>query len=217
MEEPEFFDRARYEHVRQDVLCPRCGSLPRHRILALWFENHREELRASSILYFAPESCIMLWMRRNGVHCTTADLYERANLQLDIQDTGLPAGSWDLVVCNHVLEHVDDFRLALRELHRILRPGGSLVCSFPMDPTIELLDEDSSVRTPEDRRKRFGQHDHLRIFGMGAARFLEEAGFRVERIDGANCPAEILPVVGPADYDINLLFRCEKDCSSDEG
>lgn len=126
----------------------------------------------------------------------------------------MPDESYDLIVCNHVLEHVDDFRKALKEMYRILRPGGSFVCSFPMDPTIELLDEDSSVQTEEERVKRFGQNDHLRVFGMKADRFLEEAGFTVEKIDGRDYPDEILPVVGPADYDINLLFRCIKTSST---
>ena len=148
------------------------------------------------------------WMRRRRIPCTTADLFQEADLSIDIQDTGLDDGSFDFVVCNHVLEHVDDFRAALSELHRILRKDGSLICSFPMDPAIELVDEDPSVRTPEGRVERFGQHDHMRVFGMGADRLLADAGFSVERIDGSDYPAEILPVVGPADYDMNVLFRC---------
>ena len=62
----------------------------------------------------------------------TADLYSDADLKLDIQATGLADESFDVIVCNHVLEHVDDFRIALKELHRLLCPGGSLICSFPM-------------------------------------------------------------------------------------
>ena len=105
---------------------------------------------------------------------------------------------------------MDDFRVALKEMYRILRPGGSFICSFPMDPNVELLDEDPSVQTDEERVRRFGQDDHRRVFGMKADRFLTEAGFSVERIEGKDYPEEILPVVGPADYDMNLLFRCIK-------
>lgn len=210
-ERPERFNPERYAHTRQDVLCPVCRSLPRHRILALWCEGYVGLLRTADILYFAPEDAMMRWMRRNGVACTTADLYAKADLQLDIQATGLTDGSWDMVFCNHVLEHVDDFRAALAEVRRILRPGGSLVCSFPMDPEIDLVDEDPSVTTEEGRLRRFGQNDHLRVFGMRAGELLAEAGFRVEPISGDDCPKEILPVVGPADYDINLLFRCVKE------
>ena len=153
---------------------------------------------------------MMIWMKKNGVSCTTADLYNEADMKLDIQETGLPDESYDVVVCNHVLEHVDDFRKALRELYRILRKGGSLICSFPMDPNVELLEEDPSVTTEADRIRLYGQNDHKRVFGMKADRFLREAGFTVKKISGDKCPDVILPIVGPADYDINVLFRCVK-------
>lgn len=209
-ERPLRFNPTRYDHTEQNVLCPKCKSLPRHRILALWGEQHLSLLKSGEILYFAPERSMTLWMKRNRVSCTTADLYNKAELKLDIQDTHMPDCSYDIVICNHVLEHVDDFRKALKEIDRILRPSGSLICSFPMDPTIELLDEDQTVRTEEERLRRFGQNDHLRVFGMHPEMFLEEAGFTVERIKGEDFPNEILPIVGPADYDMNCLFWCKK-------
>ena len=79
-----------------------------------------------------------------------------------------------------------------------------------MDPKIELLDEEETPLTPEEHMKRFGQNDHKRVFGMKADQFLTKAGFTVERIDGKDYPDEILPIVGPADYDMNVLFRCIK-------
>ena len=79
-----------------------------------------------------------------------------------------------------------------------------------MDSTIELVDEDPSVETPEERFLRFGQNDHKRVFGMKAEQLLSDAGFTVEIINGADYQEEILPVVGPADYDMNILFRCVK-------
>lgn len=205
---PDCYNPARYAQTRQDVICPVCGSLPRHRILALWCEQHREEL--AGLLYFAPEAGMVKWMKRNGVSFTTADIEEGADLRLDIQDTGLPDRAYGCIVCNHVLEHVDDFRAALKEVYRILENGGCFICSFPMDPAVELLDEDPDVRTDEERIRRFGQVDHRRVFGMQAERLLADAGFSVERICGADCPEQILPVVGPADYDMNILFCCRK-------
>ena len=167
-------------------------------------------LKSSKILYFAQEDGMMRWMKRHHIACTTADLYQKADLKIDIQDTGLPDQSWDIIICNHVLEHVEDFRKALKELHLILRPGGHLICSFPMDPNIEIVDEaePGAILTPEERLQRFGQADHLRVFGMKADLLLADAGFRVERIPGETCPREILPVVGPADYDVNWLLDC---------
>ena len=208
---PERFNPGRYERTKQEVLCPFCRSMPRHRILALWGKAHKRYLRKADILYFAPGMSERTWLKRNKVSCVTADLFDKkVDFKLDIQDTGLPDGSYDVIICNHVLEHVDDFKKALKEMYRILRPGGSFICSFPMDPKIELLDEDPSVQTEEERIRRFGQNDHQRVFGMKADRFLTEAGFEVERIDGKDYPEDILPIVGPADYDMNLLFRCVK-------
>lgn len=192
------------------MICPVCGALPRHRILAIWCKDHIEELRPVSILYFAPEQSMMSYMKRNGISCTTADLYNQADVKTDIQETGFPGDSWDVIICNHVLEHVDDFRVALKELYRILRPGGSLICSFPMDPEVDLVEEGTGNMTAEERIRRFGQHDHQRVFGMHADQLLSEGGFEVGIISGEDCPEDILPVIGPGNYDINRLFDCRK-------
>ena len=210
-ERPKRFNHSRYESARQDVLCPHCKSLPRHRILALWCEKHIDILRGADILYFAPDRCESLWMEKYGMSFKSADLHRAADYKLNIQDTHLPGGSYDIIICNHVLEHVDDFRKALKEMYRVLRPSGSFICSFPMDPSVELVDEDPTVKTEEERLRRFGQNDHLRVFGMHPEQFLTDAGFVVERIIGEDCPEEILPVIGPADYDMNILFWCRKE------
>lgn len=272
LDDPAYYNSDRYVHMNGNVICPVCGALPRHRILALWCEEHidlfisagcqtsspstsdctaslspasncgisspyesnnknsllsasdcgtssssesncKSSLPSTSgILYFASEVCMMRWMKRHQIACTTADLYQKADLKIDIQNTGLPDQSWDIIICNHVLEHVEDFRKALKELFRILKPGGHLICSFPMDPHIEIVDEadPSETLTPEARLQRFGQADHLRVFGLKADILLEEAGFTVETISGETCPPEILPVIGPADYDINRLFNCTR-------
>jgi SAM-dependent methyltransferase len=206
----EVYDRRRYERTPQDVLCPVCGALPRHRILASYLSRHPELMRGRRVLYFAPEQSMVRWMRRYGIDCTTADLFASADLALDIQDTGLDDASWDVVVCNHVLEHVDDWRRALAEVRRVLSAGGMLVCSFPIDPTYATVDEDPSVTGEAERIERFGQRDHLRVFGRDSAELLERAGFRAEVVRGRDCPARIRPVVGPADYDADVLYVCWK-------
>ena len=208
---PDKVDLKRYEQTRQDVICHVCGSLPRHRILAMWCYEHKEELEASEILYFAPEPGIMKWMKKHGIICTTADLMAEADLTMDIQDMGIASESYDYIFCNHVLEHVDDYRIALQEVHRVLRKDGKLICSFPMDLSVEVVDEDPSITTNEDRKKRFGQTDHKRIFGMKANEILEEAGFTVWLIRGKDYSEKILPVIGPANYDLDLLFVCQKE------
>ena len=203
-------DVKRYENTRQDVICPNCGSLPRHRILAMWCEKDIASLKSSKTLYFAPEKSMMMWMNRHHIDITTADLYQEADLKLDIQDTALPDSSYDIIFCNHVLEHVDDYKKALKELHRLLKDGGMLICSFPIDTSVDLVYEDPDIKTFEARIRHFGQFDHKRVFGEHADKLLEATGFKVDRIDGDSYPEIILPVIGPANYDINVLFCCVK-------
>lgn len=205
----EHFNPKRYETIRQDVLCPACMSLPRHRILAAWFDEHKDILKNKKVLYFAPENSMTLWMKRNGVKYTTADLYNDADLKLDIQNTKLPDNSLNIVICNHVLEHVNDFRQALNDVYRILDHDGVFICSFPIDANIDKVDEAADL-TDEECYNRFGQKDHKRVFGVHSDELLVEAGFGVDKICGENFPEEILPVIGPADYDINILFYCWK-------
>lgn len=207
---PSRFNPERYANTRQDVLCPVCRSMPRHRIVAYYLSMHPEVLHGS-ILHFAQEKCLKYWFKRNGIFgFKTADLNEKADLKVDIQATGLQDNSFSLIICNHVLEHVIDFRKALFELYRICAPGGQVILSFPMLKTLEKTYEDASISTPEERVRSFGQNDHLRIFGNDSKRLIEETGFTVEEIDGNEFPQQILPIVGPADYDINVLFCCKK-------
>lgn len=207
---PELYNPFRYKNTKQEVLCPICRSMPRHRILAAWCDESKFYLQNKKILYFAPERCMIRWMKRNEVSCVTADIVARSDLKINIQETGLPDNSYDLIIANHVLEHVGNFISAIEEVYRILRPNGSFICSFPIDPSIELIDEEELPLSVEERLRRFGHSDHRRVFGMKADQFFTDAGFAVNMIRGEDYPDEILPVVGPADYDINILFCCKK-------
>ena len=149
------------------------------------------------------------WFKRNGIGVTTADLYKAADLKLDIEDTGLANGTWDWIVCNHVLEHVNDYQKALHELGRILKPDGRLIISFPIDETLGTVKEDRNVDETE-RIRTFGQIDHWRLFGRDSEAMLRTAGFSVTRISGDGLPESIRPYTGPADYDVNYLFLCER-------
>lgn len=207
-EQPDKFDVRRYANMPQDVVCPVCGSILRHRIIVWHLGEHPELVWGKKILHFAPERGVLRWLRRWGFDVTTADLHGAADLRLDLCDIDLPDGSYDVVICNHVLEHVVDWRRALRELRRVLRSGGLLIYSFPIDSSLSTVYEDSSAVTAEGRVRHFGQHDHLRVFGTDSEDLLAAAGFRVEVVCGADCTDAIYPVRGPADYDSPDIFFC---------
>ena len=203
-------DTRRYKTQKQDVVCPECWSLPRHRILAMWMNEHKDMLAGKRILYFAPVKPGNLWFDRNGIKATTADLYNEADLKLDVQNIDQPDKSWDVIICNHVLEHVDDHKKAIKEMKRIMSDDGIMILSFPVDDRYDTVYEDPSKTTDKQRIRAFGQNDHKRIFGRDSMEMLSRSGFKVEEISGAGMPAEIAPFTGPADYDINILYLCRK-------
>lgn len=209
---PDYYNPVRYRGVEQEVVCPVCGTIPRHRILAVWLAKHKEKLKNKSILCFACEPGIKMWMRRNRITCTTADLFTPADLKLDLCRIDQPDCSWDWIICNHVLEHVADYRKALSELYRILKPGGILIISFPILSSLPTVIEEKahSGHNTRERLERYGQADHLRVFGADSKEILSSFNFRVAVIDGSKMPESILPVTGPADYDVNYLFLCRK-------
>jgi predicted SAM-dependent methyltransferase len=101
---------------------------------------------------------------------------EDVDLRLDLENVELPDGSAGLVICNHVLEHVNDTK-ALAELARLLRPGGALVCSVPIVEGWESTYEDPTITDPKLREVHFGQHDHVRLYGRDFRTRLSAAGF----------------------------------------
>jgi SAM-dependent methyltransferase len=166
---------------RWDVRCLQCGSRERHRLTHLWVtEGGGDKLAGKRILHFAPEKTVMRQMRGNPLY-ETADLHqEGVTHRLDITRTGLPDASYDVVMAHHVLEHIDDDRQAMRELFRLLRPGGFGIFSVPINPTRQRTYENPAITDPALRFVHFGGEDHKRYYGLDFAERLAEAGFAVE-------------------------------------
>ena len=113
----------------------------------------------------------------------TADLESPlADMHFDVQSIPMDNDSVDVVICNHLLEHVEDDRQAMRELYRIMRQGGWGIMLVPEDRQRTTTFEDDSITDAEERTRIFGQYDHRRIYGRDYDDRLREAGFRVERI-----------------------------------
>jgi len=165
------------------ALCPYCGSLERHRLLYLYLRQKtnlfRDEL---SVLHFSPERGLggALASQRNLKYATSWYESDRpADYHLDLTNLALPDNSWDVLIAYHVLEHIPDDRKAMREMFRVLKPGGWAAVQVPIGDAPDT-DEDPSVDTEAERTERFGQFDHLRLYGwQDFADRLTQAGFTV--------------------------------------
>ncbi|MDW5264643.1 MULTISPECIES: methyltransferase domain-containing protein [Acidobacteriaceae] len=166
---------------RIDALCPSCGSLERHRLFWLWFSKDKNALK-EPVLHFAPEKLLEQNFRKLYGKYSTADLFKEADLKLNIEKIDLPSGSFNTVVCNHVLEHVSD-KQALAEIFRILSAEGNLVVSVPIVEGWEHTYENDSIQNPLLRELHFGQSDHVRYYGRDFRSRLKAAGFeKIEEV-----------------------------------
>lgn len=160
----------------RDNVCAGCGSVSRHRLYWLWLNGDLSKVR-EPILHFAAEKVFVNRFRENYQNYQTSDLIQDADLKLDIEDTMLPPDSYETVICNHVLEHVDDEK-ALSEIFRILRSGGRLICSVPIIEGWEDTYENKEILSDTDRERHFDQADHVRFYGRDFRDRLKAAGFK---------------------------------------
>jgi SAM-dependent methyltransferase len=166
---------------RWDARCLNCGSRERHRLLHLWVtEGGRDKLASKRILHFAPEKAFMRRMRGNPLY-ETADLMQPGvTHKVDITDTKLPAAAYDVVMANHVLEHIPDDHTAMLELFRLLKPGGVALLTVPINATRSNTYENPRIAAAAERWAHFSAHDHVRYYGLDFADRLKRAGFQVE-------------------------------------
>jgi SAM-dependent methyltransferase len=170
-------------HGRTNVECPRCGAHDRHRMLRLWLEERGElgQNGRERLLHIAPEYSVGRWLRTlPQIEYVTSDYPAGgADLALDVTNMDLPDESFDTVLCSHVLEHIEDEPAALREIARVLRPGGRAIVLVPVDYGRGETYEDPAIVAPEERRRAYWQDDHLRLYGRDVTRRLGAAGLHV--------------------------------------
>jgi SAM-dependent methyltransferase len=162
---------------RRDRLCWRCGALERHRQIALLFQLRPALLRPGlRVLHIAPEEPVQRLLENAQLSkYLTADLDDpTVDLNFDLNAIPLQDESFDVVICNHVLEHVADDRTALRELARVLAGSGWALLMTPI--VVERTVEDPTITDPDERLRVFGQRDHVRRYGWDYVERLREAG-----------------------------------------
>ena len=177
-----------YVSPRENALCPNCLALERHRLLWLWLLRESDLGRGAvalpRLLHIAPEVALMRKFRK--MYSSQPDRYITADLEspladmhFDVQQIPLGDGEVDAIICNHILEHVEDDSKALRELYRILRPNGWAVILSPVDLEREHTFEDDTITDAKERTRIFGQYDHRRIYGRDYVERLAAVGFEV--------------------------------------
>jgi SAM-dependent methyltransferase len=170
---------------RENVRCPRCNSSARERLIFLFLlRKTRIFVDSIDILHIAPEKNLqrILKERNRGTHVSGDINSPAADVTLDIQNIPYKDAVFDLVICSHVLEHIIDDGKAMRELCRVLKPGGIAILQVPYSPILTKTFENSQVITEKERERVFGQSDHVRIYGTDYTNRLEQAGFEVEKI-----------------------------------
>lgn len=168
---------------RSNALCPRCGSLERHRSLWLYLENRTNFFTdKSKVLHFAPEKMLQQKFKTmHNIEYISADLNSSlADLKTDITNIKCEDNSFDVIFCYHVLEHIPDDRKAMQELLRVMKNTGWAIIMVPIRLDFEKTFEDPNVTTPEERFKIYGQADHVRIYGRDFKEKLTKAGFNVK-------------------------------------
>nr|WP_314835996.1 methyltransferase domain-containing protein [uncultured Flavobacterium sp.] len=201
-----------YETQRNNVLSPSTLSLERHRLLWLYLNEQtdffKSELVSDSsftntkkiklrdaetnsalkVLHFAPEQAFYkLFRNQKNLEYTTTDLFSPlADVKADICDLPFEDNQYDVILCNHVLEHIPDDTKAMQELYRVLKPGGMAILQIPQDLSRATTFADDSITDQKERAKIFGQYDHVRIYGRDYFDKLRSIGFKVVEEDYTN-------------------------------
>jgi len=177
-----------YGKQRENALSPSTLSLERHRLMWLFlrddtdFFTSKEKIKT---LHIAPEQCFLdLFRKQTNLEYITSDLESPiADVKADICNLPFDDNSFNVVFCNHVLEHIIDDTKAMQELYRVLKKGGFGIFQIPQDLSREKTFEDNTITNRTERAEIFGQYDHVRVYGRDYFNKLRSVGFEVDEID----------------------------------
>ena len=203
-----------YGYVRQrpNALSPSTFSLERHRFLWLYLQRKTDFFtKPLKVLHIAPEQCFYKRFRGQGnLDYTTLDISSPlADVKADICSLPFEENTYDVIFCNHVLEHIIDDGKAIRELYRVLKIGGWAVLQVPQDLQRDCTYEDFTITSSKERTRHFGQYDHVRLYGRDYCTRLEKEGFAVFSITCKELvtPEEIKTYALNADEILPLGFK----------
>ena len=172
-----------YVKQRDNALSPGTLSLERHRLLWLYLNNETNFFsKTLKVLHIAHEQCFYnLFKNLKNINYTTFDLNSPlADIKGDICNLPFKENSFDFILCNHVLEHINDDKKAMKELYRVLNKNGTAILQVPINQKSSKTFEDSSIVDKKERIEKFGQYDHIRLYGLDYFKKLESFGFKVD-------------------------------------
>ena len=177
-----------YVKQRENALSPSTLSLERHRLMWLFLRDNTNFFTATKkikVLHIAPEQCFLdIFRKQQNLNYITSDLESPiADVKADICDLPFKENEFDVVFCNHVLEHVPNDTKAMQELYRVLKPGGFGIFQIPQDLSKAITFEDNTITDRKERAKVFGQYDHVRVYGRDYFDKLRSIGFKVDEVD----------------------------------
>ena len=177
-----------YGKQRENALSPSTLSLERHRLMWLFLKDETDFFSSPKklkVLHIAPEQCFLkLFKNQKNLDYITSDLESPiADVKADICNLPFEENQFDVVFCNHVLEHIPDDNKAMQELYRVLKKGGFGIFQIPQDLSREQTFEDDSINDKKERAKIFGQYDHVRVYGRDYFDRLRAIGFKVDEVD----------------------------------
>lgn len=201
--------------IRENAECPYCGSLERTRTLLFYLRNETDIFSSlqRSLLHFAPEwGLVPVFRKQKNLQYITADINpDYADEQIDITDIPYPDNTYDYIICSHVLGHVPDEGKAIRELKRVLKPGGSAFVLTLIDWNNSVTYESSEVKTASERLKNYSEPDLLRLHGSDFSQRLESGGLKVEVIDYRTILGEEKQrLFSLGDGNREVIFKCTK-------
>ncbi|PLX13845.1 MAG: SAM-dependent methyltransferase [Marinilabiliales bacterium] len=172
---------------RRNHICPNCQSTDRDRLIKSFFDINQELLSDNkTVLHIAPEPSLYNFLKKykNIKYIPAAKYHEgiyypKEMTLVDLTSMQFANNEFDIIICNHVLEHIEDHKTALKEIYRVLVKKGIAILQVPYSLKLKNTHENPEIKSEKDREKYFGQFDHVRLYGSDYTDILKSAGFKL--------------------------------------
>ena len=171
-----------YGLIKENDICPSCESVSRHRFVFIYLQKLFPKNKNLKILHISPEISLQKFIQSHQkADYLSIDLNPEAAMQAEnLENLSFPDKNFDLIICNHVLEHVTDDKRAIQEIFRVTKENGLAIISVPIDIHRQQTYENENIKSPEERIKHFWYQDHLRLYGLDFSQRLATTGFKVD-------------------------------------